>query len=384
MPFELESAISRYRHPVDAEFTSAKFTHGFGRLFELVSDAVIVASAETGDVVLWNPGAAKMFGIAAEDAVGMSLERLVPEPLRARHVEGLARYARGEPSHIVDTGESVELPAVRADGSSLWVELALSSVPPADVPGDEARHVVAIIRDVSARKAAEAEVIARNDQLRAANEGLRHFLAAAAHDIVGPAGGMRGAAELISGEEDPGEIAELAGLIVRQADLVIELGHDLGQLASIEQGSVPVRPERIRVSEVVNAGLEAAGNAGTTAVDNQVNDALFWVVDRTHATRIVANLVTNARKYGEMPVSIGAKRSDDHVELRVHDMGAGVADDFVDRLFEKFTRARVAGEGLGLGLAICRGLATANSGVVYYEPSDGPGATFVVAFPERS
>lgn len=350
-----------------------KLPFGFGRLFELVSDAVIVASAKTGDVVMWNPGAAKMFGIASEDAVGMSLVRLVPESLRERHVEGLARYAQGEPSHIVDTGESVELPALRSDGSSFWVELQLSSVPPTDDPGDDGPHVIAIIRDISERKAA-------SDQLTATNDGLRHFLAAAAHDIIGPLGGIRGAADLISETDDPKEVSELAELIARQAELVIALGRDLGQLSVIEAGTVPVQPERVPVTNIVDAALEAA--ADTTVSRNREHDDLHWFVDPTHATRIVANLVTNARKYGAPPVSIDVKRRDGRVELRVHDMGAGVTHDFVDKLFDKFSRARSAGEGLGLGLAICRGLATANGGAVDYEPSEGAGATFVVSFPE--
>ncbi len=65
---------------------------GIGRLFERVRDAVIVADAATGTIVLWNPAAETLFGYTAAEVVGRSIELLVPERLRARHREGLARY----------------------------------------------------------------------------------------------------------------------------------------------------------------------------------------------------------------------------------------------------------------------------------------------------
>ena len=65
---------------------------GMGSLFESIRDAVIVADAITGGIVLWNPAAEEIFGYSAAEAIGRSVEELVPNYLKARHRAGLARY----------------------------------------------------------------------------------------------------------------------------------------------------------------------------------------------------------------------------------------------------------------------------------------------------
>ena len=65
---------------------------GIGRLFESVRDAVIVADAGSGGIVLWNPAAEEIFGYTAAEALGMGVEDLVPDRLRARHRAGMAGY----------------------------------------------------------------------------------------------------------------------------------------------------------------------------------------------------------------------------------------------------------------------------------------------------
>ena len=65
---------------------------GFGRLFDQIRDAVIVADVQTGRIVLWNPAATAIFGYTHDEACGMSLDALIPERLRARHHAGIARY----------------------------------------------------------------------------------------------------------------------------------------------------------------------------------------------------------------------------------------------------------------------------------------------------
>ena len=67
---------------------------GFGKLFERIQDAVIVAEASTQRILLWNAAAAKMFGHSASEALKMRVEDLVPEPLKDAHRTGITRYAR--------------------------------------------------------------------------------------------------------------------------------------------------------------------------------------------------------------------------------------------------------------------------------------------------
>ncbi len=121
---------------------------GIGRLFERVRDAVVVADATNGRIVLWNPTAEAMFGYSADEALGMSVSALVPQPLKVRHSEGLARYRATGHGHIVDAGGVVEVPALRKSGDEIRVELSLN---PIDQVRLEGTFVLAIIRDVTER-----------------------------------------------------------------------------------------------------------------------------------------------------------------------------------------------------------------------------------------
>jgi len=139
---------------------------GFGRLFERIRDAVIVADAETQRIVLWNAAAARMFGYSAPEALKLRVEELVPEPLKAAHRAGIARYARTGHGQYIDSDAPLDLPAVRKNGEEISVELSLSPIRPVhDANGGEARFVLAIIRDVTKRKGAEEAVRQLNKDL---------------------------------------------------------------------------------------------------------------------------------------------------------------------------------------------------------------------------
>ena len=75
---------------------------GIGRLFDRVRDAVIVADAAAGRIILWNPAAENVFGYTASEAVGMSIEALVPASLKVRHRAGLANFSATGHGAIID------------------------------------------------------------------------------------------------------------------------------------------------------------------------------------------------------------------------------------------------------------------------------------------
>src|SRR4028118_2173729 len=99
---------------------------GIGTLFDRVRDAVIVAEAGSGRVVLWNPAASRVFGYPASEARGMLVEALVPERLKGRHRAGIVRYAQTGRGAYVESEEYLELPAVKKDGEEISVELSLN------------------------------------------------------------------------------------------------------------------------------------------------------------------------------------------------------------------------------------------------------------------
>jgi PAS domain S-box-containing protein len=148
---------------------------GFGRLFERVRDAVIVADAITQRIILWNATAAKMFGYSASEALELRVEALVPEPLKAAHQAGIARYAETGHGPYIDSDALLDLPAVRKNGEEIYVELSLSPIGLVDDTNGGRRFVLAIVRDVTERKLAEEALRQNEERFRLLVEGVKDY-----------------------------------------------------------------------------------------------------------------------------------------------------------------------------------------------------------------
>ena len=138
---------------------------GIGRLFESIRDAVVVADANTGGIVLWNPAAEGIFGYSTAEALGMSVEELVPGYLKSRHRAGMTGYRDTGHGRYIDSNTVLDLPAVRKTGEEIRIELTLSPIEPVDEAAAEGRFVLAIVRDTTERKRAEEEVRRLNGEL---------------------------------------------------------------------------------------------------------------------------------------------------------------------------------------------------------------------------
>jgi PAS domain S-box-containing protein len=135
---------------------------GFGRLFERIRDAVVVADAKTQRIVLWNPAAESMFGYSTSEALKLCVEALVPEALKDAHRAGIARYAETGHGRFIDSHRLLDLPAITKDGEEICMELSLSPISPVDEADSNGRFVLAIIRDITERKRTE-EALKENE-----------------------------------------------------------------------------------------------------------------------------------------------------------------------------------------------------------------------------
>jgi adenylate cyclase len=133
-------------------------------ILQSATDAVVSIDA-TGHVVLWNAGAAEMFGYTPEEMVGETLEAIIPDQFRAAHVEGVERVSLGGEQRVI--GKTVELSGLDRDGREFPIELSLATW---EVDGE--RFFSGIIRDITERKVAEQAVHLANKSLNEKNEQL--------------------------------------------------------------------------------------------------------------------------------------------------------------------------------------------------------------------
>jgi PAS domain S-box-containing protein len=149
---------------------------GIRHLFESIRDAIIVADAHTGRIALWNTAAESIFGYSRAEALGMSVEELIPNYLKARHQAGMAGYRKTGHGSYINSNTLLDLPAVSKTGKEIRVELTLSPIEPVGGAAVEGRLVLAIVRDATNRNQAEEKLRESEERYRlvarATNEAI--------------------------------------------------------------------------------------------------------------------------------------------------------------------------------------------------------------------
>ena len=216
------------------------------------------------------------------------------------------------------------------------------------------------------------------------------FIALAAHELRNPLSAIFGFCITLDERGDAlaeGDRLALRAALREQADQVRALVEQLLDLSRFDLAAIEVAPVPVRLRPRIEELVSIAAGARRDAVTVTVASDLEAVVDPSALDRMLSNLVANALRYGEPPVTVTATRRDTHLRLAVEDRGEGVRREFVPRLFDRFTRgseAQARTDGSGLGLAIARAYARAHGGDIVYEPAMPHGARFEVVLPVRA
>jgi signal transduction histidine kinase len=216
------------------------------------------------------------------------------------------------------------------------------------------------------------------------------FIALAAHELRSPLSAIFGFCITLDERGDAlaeGDRLALRAALREQADQVRALVEQLLDLSRFDLAAIEVAPVPVRLRPRIEQLVSIAAGARRDAVMVAVASDLEAVVDPSALDRMLSNLVANALRYGEPPVTVTATRRDTHLRLAVEDRGEGVRREFVPRLFDRFTRsseAQARTDGSGLGLAIARAYARAHGGDIVYEPATPHGARFEVVLPVRA
>jgi signal transduction histidine kinase len=259
-----------------------------------------------------------------------------------------------------------ELRIVNLDGTYRWLSNRGRAIT------DENGAVVALLG--TSQDVTEAR---RLDRMR------RDFVANAAHELRTPLTTVSGMATLLATQREKLSAQELDAAfdaLGRQGQRARQLVTSLLDLSRLEAGRVPVQLVPTDVRRAVAHALETAPPPGSVAVTVDVPEGLRASADESRLSEILVNLLTNAYRYGGPHVTVRGTRDADAVVLSVVDDGPGVPEDFVDELFQPFSRSSdVTGTpGSGLGLTISHRLAAALGGELTYEPAAPRGACFAV------
>ena len=223
------------------------------------------------------------------------------------------------------------------------------------------------------------------EALRRADEMKNALLASVSHDLRTPLTTITALAHDIGKEGD-----DRALTIQEEADRLNRLVADLLDLSRLAGGALTVAPEVEAADDLIGAALQRVSGALNGHELNVTLDPaqplLLGRFDFVHSLRILVNLLENALKYSPAtaPIELSVRREGDWLEFVVADRGPGVPADEQERIFQPFYRPATSPPdtgGLGLGLSIAHGLASAQRGSVRYEPRTDGGSLFILRLP---
>jgi PAS domain S-box-containing protein len=347
-------------------------------------DDMIVRRNTKGQLTFANRAYCRFFDVAAADLLGQTWK----PPVLA--TEG-ALLTGADPQRLRSYCE-----LVLAGGEPRWIEWDERVIAP---DGGE-NETQGIGRDVTVRRAQEAELREARDAAEAANRAKSRFLAAMSHEIRTPMNGIVGMASLLEDTLQTSEQDTYTAAITQSARNLMALIDEILDFSKIEAGKLVIVDEPFAIEAIVQGAVELLAPRAfekkleiTWTIAAEVPEML--VADGARLRQILLNLLSNAVKFtdqGGIGVitelsTTSAEATGARLRLIVRDTGIGLSAADKACLFAEFERADSAVQrrdgGTGLGLAISKRLARAMGGDITVESRLGQGSTFTLEVPVR-
>jgi hypothetical protein len=364
--------------------------------FRTVIDASIdamVATTLDGTITLFNRAAREMFAFPREDAAGIPFISLFGESSREDVSFFIASHVAASPPRRA-AGDILEVTALCRDGRTLPVEMTLSLGRRADE-----HFLLAILRDVSARKRAEEVLRETEAQLRLSQkmDAIGRLAGGVAHDFNNLLGAIIGYSDVIQQELTPGDplrldVDEISRAAKRAAELtqrLLAFSRKQVLLPKVLNLNDVIRGTenmlRRLIGEDVHLSVRLADDLGNVRADpGQIEQVILnlFVNARDAMPDGGTLIVETANTEISSPAAAGAGGpTRDAVRISVSDDGHGMDNDTLARIFEPFYTTKEKGKGTGLGLSTVYGIVEQSGGVIRVRSAVGEGTTFDVMLP---
>lgn len=351
----------------------------FRNLLESAPDAMIIVD-EQGKMAVVNGQAERLFGYGRDEMLGEPIEMLIPERSHGAHVRYLRSYR--EAPRLRPMGEGQDLVGLHKNGREIPVEVSLS---PVDT--DHGRYVSSVIRDVTARRQMQKDIISAQQAAERANKANSAFLAAASHDLRQPVQALN----LLNGALRRTVKDERALQMVENQEASLtamtNLLNSLLDISRLDAGAITPDFEDFPMQRLIDR-LSAEFSRQAQQKGLKFSSSACAVVVRSDPNllaEVMTNLVSNAIRYTDKgTVTLACVEKDGECHLEVSDTGIGIEADQLEAIFREFHQCKTTGaskEGFGLGLAIVRRLTDILDHKVEVESDPGHGSCFRVSMP---
>ncbi|KUP91920.1 phytochrome-like protein cph1 [Tritonibacter horizontis] len=354
-------------------------------IFECAVDGILTVRPD-GVILNANPAATEMFGYTPDALIGQHLDLLIPQEFRGHHAGYLATNNFDSLRRQMAPNRDVH--GLRRDGSLFDVEVSISQV-----LADSGNAFIAIMRDVSSRKAAEnrleqtvTDLEAAKAELERSNIELDTFAYVASHDLKAPLRVIRNAATWL--EQDLAEhltedTRESMDLLQSRVERMEQLLTDLlahSRIGKEEQDQVVISGQEL-LEQIFD--LISIPDSFSISYDDALAQAQLAAMPLRN---VLLNLVSNAIKHHDRQdghVHIGFAEDEDMFIFSITDDGPGIAPKYHQKIFQMFQtlRPRDEVEGSGMGLAMVEKTVSTVGGQIALTSAPGEGSCFRVTWP---
>ena len=397
-------------------------------LFSNSSEGIILAAA-SGEIVLINPSAEKMFGYAHSELIGQKIDVLLPNSMQRSHEQHRHTFHQNPVNRSMGKGR--DLFAMRKDGTTFPVEISLSHY---ELLGNS--YAIAFIIDITVRKHSEQVLQMQKDELKRVSDEIRklnadleqkvadrtmmlretlvqlerskddlaealekekelsdlksRFVSTVSHEFRTPLAAVLSSASLLAKyvkEEEQDKRERHVNRIKESIKHLNDMLGDLLSLGKLEEGLIDAKPELFNCEEFMSDFISEMHNIAKPQqkIVFHHSGSLEVYTDKRIIRNILLNLVSNAIKFSpdDGLIEITCNNAADGLCLTVKDSGIGISEEDKQHLFERFFRARNAQniQGTGLGLHIVSKYVELLHGSIVFDSELNKGTTFTVTAP---
>ena len=355
----------------------------FSDLSQNVNDVFVILEEKTDEVVYVTPNIDSVLGVKEEDVKkdiasidGINGDRLIASNLMELNKKDKISWTQEYLNNDIGETRYLEITAYHTEFGSL-------------------KRIVIVISDRSEERKLQNALSSSLEIAKNANAAKSNFLANMSHDIRTPMNAIVGYSTLlIKDADDKNKVIEIGKKITYSSQHLLSLINDVLDMSKIESGRTSLNSDKVDVSEVINniseiVQVQTKSKKQSFEIKTKGNIPPYIYADKLRLTQILLNLLSNAVKYTEKNGAIslvvegyGNNGQTCHLRFIVSDNGQGMSREFIEKIFEPFSRETNSMtnkiQGTGLGMSITKSIIDLMGGTIDIQSELGKGSVFTV------
>ena len=355
----------------------------FSDLSQNVNDVFVILEEKTDEVVYVTPNIDSVLGVKEEDVKkdiasidGINGDRLIAANLMELNKKDKISWTQEYLNNDIGETRYLEITAYHTEFGSL-------------------KRIVIVISDRSEERKLQNALSSSLEIAKNANAAKSNFLANMSHDIRTPMNAIVGYSTLlIKDADDKNKVIEIGKKITYSSQHLLSLINDVLDMSKIESGRTSLNSDKVDVSEVINniseiVLVQTKSKKQSFEIKTKGNIPSYIYADKLRLTQILLNLLSNAVKYTEKNGTIslvvegyGNNGQTCHLRFIVSDNGQGMSREFIEKIFEPFSRETNSMtnkiQGTGLGMSITKSIIDLMGGTIDIQSELGKGSVFTV------